>query len=453
MTTSGMKFSASLVVSLLLPYADAFFRMPCAGPLLMERADPIVNPGAVASHLHNIVGGNGFNYSMTYEGTQASTCSTCKAKADKSNYWVPDLYVKAKNGSFHNVGNNGATIYYLQRRDTPTEELIPFPKGFRMLAGDPMLRSSNGGKAVSFACLGGTSGETPSIPNSKCPYGLRAQIVMPSCWDGKNLDSPDHKSHVAYPSLTNNGKCPSTHPKRFITLFYEYLYDIKKFDSEWVGSQHPFVLSNGDPTGFGFHGDFVNGWDIPTLKKAIDTCNSPTGNIEACTVLDLYSNPQMDDCIVAPSIAEQTSGWLEKLPGCNPIQSGPARAIPQPCTSVSIGAKQTFSTDVSSKGWTYLGCAYDALNDRTLPYRYATSTMTVPKCIDHCAARGYVIAGLEYAEECWCGNTIAQGKLGAMKCTMPCAGDASQFCGGPVKLAVYKKVAGKRRKGRGHQRG
>jgi len=271
--------------------------------------------------------------------------------------------------------------------------------------------------------------------------GLRAQIVMPSCWDGKNLDSPNHKSHVAYPSLINNGKCPSSHPKRFITLFYEYLYDIKKFDNEWVSDKHPFVFSNGDPTGYGFHGDFVNGWDIPTLKKAIDTCNSPSGNIEACAVLELYSNSEMDDCIVAPSIAEQTSGWLKKLPGCNPIQSGPNKAVSQPnCAPVTIGPKQKFSTDVTSKGWAYIGCAYDALNDRTLPYRYATPSMTVPKCIDHCNGKGYTFAGLQYGEECWCGNTVAPGKLGAMKCTMPCAGDDTQFCGGPVKLSLYKKV-------------
>ena len=35
---------------------DAFFRLPCADPLVVERADPIVNPGAVAGHVHTIMG-------------------------------------------------------------------------------------------------------------------------------------------------------------------------------------------------------------------------------------------------------------------------------------------------------------------------------------------------------------------------------------------------------------
>ena len=158
-----------------IPHVDTFFRMPCSGPLLLERADPIVNPGAVSDHLHNIVGGNGFNFSMSYADARESTCSTCKAKADKSNYWIPQLYVKARNGSFHGVGNGGATIYYLQRREPPTEELLPFPEGFRMLAGDSKLRapgSSPQQKAISFACLGGNApngGTTAYIPNSKCP--------------------------------------------------------------------------------------------------------------------------------------------------------------------------------------------------------------------------------------------------------------------------------------------
>jgi hypothetical protein len=120
--------------------------------------------------------------------------------------------------------------------------------------------------------------------------GLRAQIIMPSCWDGKNLDSPDHKSHVAYPDGTDNGKCPSTHPKRFVTLFYEFLYDVKSWDSEWAGDKHPFVFSNGDPTGYSYHGDFFNGWDINILKKAINECNSSSGVIEECTILDLYTD-------------------------------------------------------------------------------------------------------------------------------------------------------------------
>jgi len=264
---------------------------------------------------------------------------------------------------------------------------------------------------------------------------------MPSCWDGKNLDSPDHKSHVAYPDKNDNGKCPSTHPKRFITLFYEFVYDIAAWDSEWVNGKHPFVLSNGDREGLSLHGDFVSGWKPAVLQKAIDECNNPSGRVEDCPVLQLQENKLMDDCMVAPSINEQTEGWLPKLPGCNPIQLGPARAIQPPnCGATNtIGPKRTYSTDVSSRGWSYAGCAFDDLATRTLPHRYAKDDMTVQKCVDYCAGKGYSFAGLEYSVECFCGNSVAPNRLTAKKCTMKCGGDSTQYCGGPQTLSVYKK--------------
>jgi hypothetical protein len=41
----------------------------------------------------------------------------------------------------------------------------------------------------------------PSASIPTCPGSsyLSAKITFPGCWDGKNLDSPDHRSHMAYP--------------------------------------------------------------------------------------------------------------------------------------------------------------------------------------------------------------------------------------------------------------
>lgn len=74
-----------------------------------------------------------------------------------------------------------------------------------------------------------------------------------SCWDGKNLDSANHKDHVAYPSsgsFESNGPCPSTHPVKIPQILYEAVWDTRAFNNkaEWPtdGSQ-PFVFSMGDP--------------------------------------------------------------------------------------------------------------------------------------------------------------------------------------------------------------
>jgi len=49
-------FAAGL---LLVPSANAFWRLPCAGPVLDARVDPIVSPGGPSSHAHTIMGSNG----------------------------------------------------------------------------------------------------------------------------------------------------------------------------------------------------------------------------------------------------------------------------------------------------------------------------------------------------------------------------------------------------------
>ena len=82
--------------------------------MVVERADPIVNPLAPAGHLHTIMGGNGFGFDMNYDDTQRSTCSSCRVTKDFSNYWTATLFYKAKNGSFISVNQvGGGTIYYL----------------------------------------------------------------------------------------------------------------------------------------------------------------------------------------------------------------------------------------------------------------------------------------------------------------------------------------------------
>lgn len=454
----------ALVASLAAP-ADAFWRMTCPGRLVKERADPIVAPGKVSAHVHTISGGSGFGFEMTYDQARASKCSSCPIKADLSNYWTPSLYFKAQNGSFISVPQagdfngqtGGMTVYYQQRPGPNNDKLKAFPKGFRMVAGDPFKRAPGtdfASKAVSFACLdynGPATAETNNFPNRNCPNGLRAQIYFPSCWDGKNLDSPDHKSHMSYPASGNynGGPCPASHPVHLISIFYEVIYDTQKFANEWYGSSQPFVFAQGDPTGYGMHGDFVNGWDVDVLQRATDQCTANSGSIKDCPVFanDLFTNDQCHACKIAPSVNEQVDGVMAKLPGCNPVTPGPARAAPvTTCQdSAVIGAAATYFTDVTaSKKWEYVGCGTDKYNDRTFRAKSTNqATMTVEKCIDYCSTAGYSYAGLEYGTECYCDNTLRSDRApvpGVMgSCTMKCGGNGNQYCGGGSAMSIYHK--------------
>jgi hypothetical protein len=92
--------------------AQNMLRFACS-QLVVERTDPLVNPGMkYTPHLHQIVGGNSFNVTMdpAEDPAQKSTCTSCSFVQDKSNYWTAVMFFKAKNGTYirvPQVGNGG----------------------------------------------------------------------------------------------------------------------------------------------------------------------------------------------------------------------------------------------------------------------------------------------------------------------------------------------------------
>ncbi|KAN0087269.1 protein of unknown function (DUF1996) domain containing protein [Elaphomyces granulatus] len=459
-----------LLIACSVTPVSAFWRMPCPGRLVTERADPIVDPGQVSGHVHSIAGGSGFTFTMDYAQARSSKCSSCPIKQDLSNYWTPALYYHAQNGSFISVpqagdsasGLGGMTVYYLQRAGPNNDKLTAFPEGFRMLAGNPWQRNFTGdfaGQAISFNCLdytGPAVPETNGFPSKNCPNGLRAQVFFPSCWDGKNLDSPDHKSHVAYPAsgAYNDGPCPSTHPVHLISLFYEVIWQTNLYASDWYGSNQPFAFANGDPTGYGLHGDFINGWDVNVLQTAVDDCLNLSGNIADCKtpdgnqVFDLFTDQECSNCRLPSPVNEQVYGVLPKLPGCNPLTSGPERAVPASCPVTPIGSASGYFADLTTtKHWQYLGCGTDMVNNRTFQGQStANDQMTVEKCVDFCSSNGYKYAGTEYSTQCYCDNSLPSDRApipGIMgNCLMTCAGNSNEFCGSAAALSIYQNCAG-----------
>ncbi|RMZ92337.1 hypothetical protein DV736_g424, partial [Chaetothyriales sp. CBS 134916] len=447
------RFEPLALLALLASPVAAFWRLPCKSPIVVERLDPIVSPGKASGHAHTIMGGNGFAPTMDYNSTQASTCSSCTVIGDNSNYWVPNLYYQAEDGHFESVDQvGGATVYYLQRGDTG-EQLQAFPPGFRMLSGNPDKRSGGddfASQAISYNCLGTSNPETGGFPNYNCPDGLRQQVFFPSCWNGKDLDSSDHKSHMSFPTTAyNNGPCPADFPVHFISIFYEVTWDTNAFADRWYGNNQPFVFSMGDPTGYGSHGDFIMGWEEDHLQRAIDTCTNLSGRVEDCPEFTLIPDSQAEGCYIGSVITEQITGSLTQLPGCNPVQQGPDDAQPPAqCTNPALAASvaATFK-DLTSQGWSYNGCGTDNYYDRILTgYSTSQAGMTNEVCVELCGSKGFTVAGSEYSDECYCGNSIPDagapipGVPG--NCKMACAGDASEMCGGAAAISLYTKCTG-----------
>ncbi|CAG8982142.1 hypothetical protein HYALB_00003234 [Hymenoscyphus albidus] len=355
-----MGLSTFALVALLSQYVVAqtgnargsdFLRFACS-QLVVERTDPLVSPGVIPSpHMHQIVGGSSFNATMDpseINPPAVSKCTSCKMSEDFSNYWTASIYFRSpENGTYKRVPqmangrlngtlmeqSAGITAYYMRPFSGTNKKVTVMPAGFRMLTGDPTLRTkSSGPKTICHRCLakseriGGGSGapcdsnDFSEFPNKPCPGGIRATVIFPSCWDGKNLDSPDHRAHVAYQagSVLAGDKCPSSHPVRIPQVMYEIMYDTSAFadPAYYRDGRQPLVYSFGDRTGYGAHGDYLFGWEDGALQRAMDGLGS-TCFSETCPVLKLQSWDSTNGCVKQQQAVEDvgSSTWLKELPG------------------------------------------------------------------------------------------------------------------------------------------
>ncbi|KAF7312009.1 DUF1996 domain-containing protein [Mycena indigotica] len=329
---------------------NSYFLFGMTNVITTERIDPIVNPGKVSGHVHDILGGSNFRVSTNTSFLRQSECTTSPIKEDKSNYWVPTLYFHWKNGSFSSVSGGSVicTPYYLFSK-TPGAT-TPFPDNFRMLSGTPTLRSYNPNdfaqQAVTFLCLNysGNTTRHNELPSKVCPSGIRAQVNFPSCWDGVNTDSPDHKSHVAYLSEgPDAGTCsdkrfPKTLPRIFIEMYLD-TGSWDKYRDQAMNPDQPYVYAMGDPTGYGYHADFLNGWDAGVLQNVVDKCHcNDFGDPTCCADQGLFKYVQGGHCRITKGVDEITTGTLASLPGNNPVVGAgqTVENLPAPVTPALI---------------------------------------------------------------------------------------------------------------------
>ncbi len=203
-------------------------------------------------------------YSST--ASLAAGGTTCKAPGDLSGYWMPTLLNDGK--PVLPVGPQ--TIYY-KAAVTDYTSVRPFPKGLRFVVGSPMQSAAefrdHPGFVEGWEC--GDSYFNTEFP-ANCPNRADVQLNIrfqaPSCWDGRYLDTPDHKSHMAYPVVkpgTNDNICPADHPVALPMIEFKMAFPVN-------GDMSRVTLASG--SGHSFHYDFFNAWDDATLKALVDHC-------------------------------------------------------------------------------------------------------------------------------------------------------------------------------------
>ncbi|WP_433087750.1 DUF1996 domain-containing protein [Dactylosporangium sp. CA-052675] len=218
--------------------------------------DPIVFPGlAGASHMHTFFGPKVTATSKPADLFGETT--NCNAPGDNSAYWVPQLQ---KNGQ--PVKMKSFRVYYGSRLPDPSVTM-PFPPGLVMISGDAKRQvATPKGANGQFWCAGSAEvGRSADGNWPVCAAGgnLIFQLTFADCWDGKHIDSPDHKSHMGN---AVNGKCQGDYPVAIPNLSFMVNYDSLGGDG--------LALSSGMASSM--HGDFMNAWKPENLGPLVKVC-------------------------------------------------------------------------------------------------------------------------------------------------------------------------------------
>lgn len=215
--------------------------------------DPIVFPGQPgASHTHVFFGNTTTDAYSTLESLLGQP-TTCSIDGDTAAYWTPTL---VKNGQ--TVDPLRAFIYY---RNFPINygTVEPFPPGFKVVGdpdGDPQF--------AWWHCNGDSSTTRHASPPDCGGDTVRMKLLFPNCWDGVNLDSPDHQSHVVYPDGNNETACPQSHPHKLPQLYFTVAFPPGSGGDD-------AVLSDGKVLA---HGDFINSWDDDVYTDLHERCTA-----------------------------------------------------------------------------------------------------------------------------------------------------------------------------------
>lgn len=232
------------------------FRVSCNFSHMLQD-DPIVKfalPGA--SHWHTFFGNSQADANSTSDSLIASGSSSCDGGImNRSSYWMPTV-IDTRNG--RPIAPSGGNFYYKTEHASAVQTV---PKGLKMVAGD--MTSSSTQNYIHWWCAdsgdNNTAGDQGYIPNCAVGNHLIAVINFPAYWNGKDLDSANHKDHVSYaPDLTHTVQIPD--------ITYNIRYDVVAGDdtSKWRLSSDMYDTSK--PGGYSLHADYLFGWTVDPVS-------------------------------------------------------------------------------------------------------------------------------------------------------------------------------------------
>nr|WP_315485196.1 DUF1996 domain-containing protein [uncultured Undibacterium sp.] len=276
--------------------------------------DPVVYPGQAGGGVLNMFyGSKNVNSQTTHDSLSSNPQAGCSGSTlNRSAYWMPALLspkydqktgirvldaggapawdvVKAKVGEGDRSAAAAHEVFYYSAGVSDLNSIWAAPIGLRIVAGDMKgtpNKQAQSTAVVRWHCQSWNASDAAggpwsvSIPECRAPDMLRFDIFFPSCWNGVDLDSPDHQSHMAYPSGTNNRvSCPNSHPYPFVRVSYHFAFPlfpdqldpVTKTSKGFRLASDLYTVS-GNNGGLSLHGTWMNGWHPEAMDMLLKGC-------------------------------------------------------------------------------------------------------------------------------------------------------------------------------------
>ena len=264
------------------------------------------------AHLHRFYGNKSIDHNSTLESVVESPESSCQGnKLNPTGYWIPavlapeyDQVTKERKTDSNGdpawivveavVGDDDVAheLFYYSAGIDNLDEIQTPPLGLKIVAGTASTTPEDGDQSSSIVrwhcqTWESSDGSNPqwsaTIPECVYPDRVRLDIFFPNCWNGVDLDSDDHKSHMAYP-INNGGPngtvCPETHPIPIVRPSFHYAFPVLPGNSDpndntskgWRLSSDNYTVSAANPGGLSIHGDWLNAWHPEIMQNILDNC-------------------------------------------------------------------------------------------------------------------------------------------------------------------------------------
>ncbi|WP_405521185.1 DUF1996 domain-containing protein [Streptomyces canus] len=249
----------------------------------------IVAPGVAngAHHLHDYVG-NQNNDAFASDQELAGASTSCQNQGDKSSYFWPVLRLQDGSQDFDQnndgggkEGNVGKILQPAQAQlkfvGNKTGNVVGMPTALRIITGDAKAQvNGNANANVNWSCTGFENKVQLHDKYPICPQG--SQVVrttnFQSCWDGQNIDSANHRTHVAFAQA--NGACANGF-KAIPQLQVRLVYNVPAPKLQNGTVVNPYAVDTFPEQlhkPITDHNDFINFFSQNTMNQMVNCINT-----------------------------------------------------------------------------------------------------------------------------------------------------------------------------------